>query len=58
MVTHDPLMASLSKRVLFLKDGQIEEDISLISGTQKEYYEKIQKINKEKETDFLDHLIQ
>lgn len=40
MVTHDPKMASSCKRVLFLKDGVIMEDLAK-KGTKEEFYEEI-----------------
>lgn len=40
MVTHDPKMASNCKRILFLRDGQILEDITR-EGKQEAFYEQI-----------------
>lgn len=40
MVTHDPKMASNCKRILFLKDGQILEDVKR-TGKQEEFYKEI-----------------
>lgn len=40
MVTHDPLVASRCKRVLFMKDGTIMEDIKKNESTD-EFYKKI-----------------
>lgn len=40
MVTHDPQVASNCKRILFLKDGMILEDLKR-EGTQEEFYQEI-----------------
>ena len=40
MVTHDPQMASCCKRIIFLKDGIILEDLKR-RGTQEEFYGEI-----------------
>lgn len=40
MVTHDPYVASFSNRLVFLKEGQIIENIHF-DNSRKEYYEKI-----------------
>lgn len=46
MVTHDPIMASYCSRIVFLKDGNILEELSDMGG-QEEAYEKILKKMKE-----------
>lgn len=40
MVTHDPKMASNCKRIIFLRDGLILEDVAR-EGSQEEFYEQI-----------------
>ena len=40
MVTHDPQVASHCKRIIFLKDGVILEDLRR-RGTEEEFYDKI-----------------
>ena len=40
IVTHDPQIASYCKRILFLKDGKILEDLKR-SGRREEFYQKI-----------------
>ena len=41
MVTHDPFSASFCKRVLFLKDGHIFNEILKGEKTRKEFYDEI-----------------
>ena len=38
MVTHDSMIASYSKKLLFIKDGELETTIEKGNRTQKEYY--------------------
>lgn len=40
MVTHDPQMASMCKRVIFLKDGLVMNDVRK-TGTKEEFYREI-----------------
>ena len=40
MVTHDPQMASRCKRVIFLKDGLVLNDVRK-NGTEEEFYRTI-----------------
>ncbi|SFD49270.1 ABC transporter ATP-binding protein [Clostridium uliginosum] len=40
MVTHDPFAASFCKKVIFIKDGQIEFEINS-NGNRKEFFDKI-----------------
>ena len=40
MVTHDPQVASRCKRIIFLKDGVILEDLKR-TGSEDEFYGKI-----------------
>jgi len=41
MVTHDSMIASYSKKLVFLRDGKIDEEIERKSLTQKEFFYKI-----------------
>lgn len=41
MVTHDPQVASHCKRIIFLKDGVILEDLRRRGASEEEFYEKI-----------------
>ncbi len=45
MVTHDPMIASYSSKLLYIKDGVIDETIERKNMTQKEYFYKIVDIN-------------
>ena len=45
MVTHDPLIASYSSRLVYIKDGIIEQTIEKGQMSQKEYFWKITEIN-------------
>lgn len=41
MVTHDPMNASYSSKVLYIKDGKIQDILEKNTLTQKEYFHKI-----------------
>lgn len=41
MVTHDPIIASYCGRIVFLKDGEIMEDIVRNENSQDEFYQEI-----------------
>ncbi|MGL4850682.1 MAG: ABC transporter ATP-binding protein [Clostridium sp.] len=41
IVTHDPLTASYSRKVVNLRDGKIEKSITRDSDTQREYFNRI-----------------
>ena len=41
MVSHDPLIASYSSRLLYLKDGKIEKELFKGDKTQQEYFKEI-----------------
>lgn len=41
MVTHDPFSASYCERILFIKDGQIGEQLEAGSQTRTEFYQTI-----------------
>lgn len=45
MVTHDPLIASYSSKLIFIRDGNIESEIVKGDMTQDEYFQKIVEIN-------------
>lgn len=45
MVTHDPKIASYSSKLLYIKDGVIDETIEWQNMSQKEYFYKIVDIN-------------
>lgn len=45
MVTHDAMIASYSKRLLFIRDGKIDEIIDRKSSDQKEYFYQIVQAN-------------
>ncbi len=44
MVTHDPYIASFSERIIFIKDGKIQNEINQQGSTKKEYYNEIIKV--------------
>ena len=41
LVTHDPLSASYCKRILFIKDGKIRQEIKRNNQTQEDFYRQI-----------------
>ena len=41
LVTHDPLSASYCKRILFIKDGKIHQEIKRNNQTQEDFYRHI-----------------
>ena len=45
MVSHDAMIASYSSRLVYIKDGNIEETIEKGSMTQEEYFQKIVELN-------------
>ncbi len=45
MVTHDPLIASYSSRLVYIKDGVIQQTVEKGGMSQKEYFWKITEIN-------------
>jgi putative ABC transport system ATP-binding protein len=45
MVTHDPLIASYSSRLIVIKDGNIETELQKNTSSQDEYFQKIVEIN-------------
>ena len=45
MVTHDSMIASYSSKLLYIKDGHIDETIEKKNMTQKEYFYKIVDVN-------------
>lgn len=53
MVTHDPLIASYSSRLVYIKDGVIESNIERGQMSQKEYFDRITEINASESRGFL-----
>ena len=53
MVTHDPLIASYSSRLVYIKDGLIERNMERGRMSQKEYIDKITEINASESRGFL-----
>jgi putative ABC transport system ATP-binding protein len=45
MVTHDPLIASYSSRMIFIRDGMIEASLEKGEMDQDQYFQEIVKIN-------------
>lgn len=45
MVTHDPLIASYSSRLIVIRDGKIENEILREDMSQNDYFTKIEEIN-------------
>ena len=45
MVSHDPLDASYSTRLVYIEDGSITQEIKRENKTQKEYFEEISELN-------------
>lgn len=54
MVTHDPLIASYSSRLVYIKDGTIEQTIEKNEMNQKEYFRIITEINASESKGFLE----
>ena len=54
MVSHDPLIASYSSRLLYLKDGKIEKELFKGDKTQQEYFKEIVSINSKEIQKMLD----
>lgn len=53
MVTHDPLIASYSSRLVYIKDGAIERNLERGQMSQKEYFDRITEINASESRGFL-----
>ena len=53
MVTHDAMIASYSKRMLFIRDGVIDEDIQRGDLNQKDYFYKIVQANSKESMELL-----
>ena len=47
MVTHDPMVASYSNKVVYIKDGEIKSGISKGSMLQSKYFYEIVQLNSE-----------
>ena len=54
MVTHDSMIASYSKKLLFIKDGILETTIEKGERTQKEYYYDIVNANSKESQELFD----
>jgi putative ABC transport system ATP-binding protein len=53
MVTHDPLITSYSTRVIYIKDGNIEKELSRGDMSQDAYFQKIVEMNSEESREIL-----
>ncbi|MEG2685285.1 MAG: ATP-binding cassette domain-containing protein, partial [Erysipelotrichaceae bacterium] len=53
MVTHDPMIASYGKRLLYIRDGKIYETLEKKDMDQQDYFYKIVEINSKESTSFL-----
>ncbi|MEG0313660.1 MAG: ABC transporter ATP-binding protein [Erysipelotrichaceae bacterium] len=53
MVTHDPMIASYGKRLLYIRDGKIDETLEKNDMEQQDYFYKIVEINSKESTSFL-----
>ena len=53
MVTHDALIASYSSRLIFIKDGNIEQELEKGTLSQDEYFQKIVEINSSESREIL-----
>ena len=53
MVTHDPLITSYSSRLIYIRDGNIETELTRDNMTQDEYFHKIVDINSAESTEIL-----
>ncbi len=56
MVSHDPLIASYSSRLIYIKDGNIEQTLERKDLTQEEYFQHIVEINASESKDALHDL--
>ena len=45
MVSHDPLIASYSSRLVYIKDGNIEDILERHDMSQDDYFQKIVELN-------------
>lgn len=55
MVTHDPLIASFSSRLIYIKDGNIETVLDKGDMNQDEYFQKIVELNSKESREILTH---
>lgn len=55
MVTHDPLVASYSRRLIYIKDGSIEKELRKGDLKQQDYFKKIVEINSEESEGVLEN---
>lgn len=54
MVTHDPMIASYSQKVLYIKDGEINEVVERKDKSQKDYFYDIVNVNSKESMSFMD----
>ena len=52
MVTHDPTIGSYSGRLLYIRDGEIYQEVVRGQMSQKEYYQKIVELSLDNRTNF------
>ncbi|WP_055669846.1 ABC transporter ATP-binding protein [Desnuesiella massiliensis] len=57
MVTHDSMIASYAKKLLFLRDGKIDETIERGDLTQKEFFYKIVEITSKESQNLFESII-
>lgn len=57
MVTHDNMIASYSKKILFIRDGKIDEIIEKGTDTQKKYFYKIVEVASRDSQNLIDNII-
>lgn len=55
MVTHDPLIASFTSRLVYIKDGNIETILEKGEMNQDEYFNQIVELNAKESRDILTH---
>lgn len=55
MVTHDPLIASFTSRLVYIKDGNIETILEKGEMNQDEYFNQIVELNSKESRDILTH---
>ena len=55
MVTHDPMVASYSDRVIYIKDSEIKNGVERGTKEQNEYFYEIVKMNSNESLDILDY---
>lgn len=53
MVTHDPLIASYSSKLIYIKDGMIQESLERKQIDQEKYFQKIMELNARESKGFI-----